>query len=104
MQVPAASDSRIILICMTTRQLRRPLIPCELEQCEQCGVDVWVDATVKHDACLCMPCALKHPELIECIIHPDVAATLRRFGMSDAEIERVSEFMGQMLKRQRLLG
>jgi len=104
MQVPAASDSRIILICMTTRQLRRPPIPSDLEQCGQCGVEVWVDATVRHDACLCMACALKHAELIDWTPHPDVAATLRRFGMSDAEIERVSEFARQTLKGRRLQG
>jgi hypothetical protein len=94
----------MILICLTTVQLRRPLIPCDRERCEECGVEVWVDATVKHDGCLCTACALGQADLIECSPHPDVLATLRRFGMSESEIERVVEFARRVLKGPRPQG
>jgi len=99
-----SGEEEIILVCMTTTRLRVPPIPCNRENCQTCGVDVWVDATVRHDACLCMDCALAQAEKIEFSPHPDVKATMRRHGMTDAQIERASEYAQGLLRGPRTEG
>jgi len=94
----------IILVCMTTVRLRVPAIPCNRENCQACGVDVWVDATIHHDGCICMDCALAQAKKIEFSPHPDVEATLRRHGLSDADIERASEYAQRILRGPRREG
>jgi hypothetical protein len=65
---------------------------------------VWVDATVRQDGCICMDCALAQADKIEFSPHPDVEATLRRHGMSDADIERASDYAEGILRGPRREG
>jgi len=82
----------ILMVCRTVARLPVPYCPCNRERCQSCGAEVWVDATVHHDACICIDCALAQAKKIEFSPHPDVEATLRRHGLSDADIERASEY------------
>lgn len=99
-----AEKPKMILLCMTTTRLPVPPIPANKEKCQSCGAEVWVDATVRHDGCVCMDCALAQAERIEFSPHADVAATLRRHGMTDAEIERSAEYAEAMLRGPRREG
>lgn len=93
----AAEKDQIIMVCMTTTRLRVPPVPCKREKCQTCDAEVWVDSTVRHDACLCMDCALAQAEKIAFSPHPDTKATLRRHGMTDAQIERAAEYAEAIL-------
>jgi len=97
-------DQKIIMVCYTTTRLRVPAIPCNRERCQACGAEVWVDATMRHDGCLCMESALREPEKLDFTPHPDVEATLRRYGMSDADIKRASEYGERILRGPRREG
>jgi hypothetical protein len=94
----------IIIVGMTTARLRVPPVPSNRENCLDCGAEVWVDVTVRHDGCLCIECALPQAEKIDFAPLADVAATLRRHGMTDAEIERASEYAEAMLRGPRREG
>jgi len=103
-QGAAGEKQGVIMVCMTTARLRAPHIPCKREHCQTCGAEVWVDATVRHDACICTDCALAQGEKIQFSPHPGVEATLRRHGMSQAEIERAAHRARRFLRGARRQG
>ena len=97
-------SEKIIMVCVPVRRMPIAPIPSSREACGECGIEVWVDATIAHHGCICMDCAARLPGEVDIAVLPGVRETLHRHGMNDDEIGRVTEFAQHTLRGPRREG
>jgi len=85
------------MLCVPTAQMATPPVQCNREKCSICGVEVWVDAAVLHDDCVCTGC-VGHLGISEIEVREETRETLHALGWNDAEINACAAAMQRGLK------